>query len=108
MRRRHLKVLFVPVLIFSLVLARPTEVIAQDYSPGVSTTAVTITLNASQVIRTIDQRMFGINTAIWDAAFDTTATRSLLQEMVLTALWLGRNAHEPGMSAVTGSEISSM
>jgi hypothetical protein len=108
MRRRHLKVLFAPVLIFSLVLARRTGVIAQDYSPDASTKAVTITLNASQVIRTIDQRMFGINTAIWDAAFDTTATRSLLQEMVLTALWLGRNAHEPGMSAVTGSEISSM
>ena len=86
MRRRRLKVLFAPVLICSLVLARPAGAIAQDYSPDESTPAVAITLNASQVIRTIDQRMFGINTAIWDAAFDTTATRSLLQEMGVQAL----------------------
>jgi hypothetical protein len=86
MPRRQLKILSTSLLICSLVLARPAGVLAQNYSPDALTTAVTITLNASQVIRTIDQRMFGINTAIWDAAFDTTATRSLLQETGVQAL----------------------
>ncbi len=39
---------------------------------------VTINVNANSVRRTIDLRMFGVSCAIWDAAFNTPATVSLL------------------------------
>jgi hypothetical protein len=39
---------------------------------------VTINVNANNVRRTIDPRMFGVSSAIWDAAFNTPATASLL------------------------------
>ena len=38
-------------------------------------------MDASQTIRTIDARHFGVNAAVWDAAFDSTTTISLLTEM---------------------------
>ncbi|MDB6108347.1 MAG: Alpha-L-arabinofuranosidase-like protein [Pedosphaera sp.] len=40
-----------------------------------------ISVNATQTVRTVDARWFGINTAIWDSAFDTAGTISLLGEM---------------------------
>src|SRR5881394_797479 len=47
---------------------------------------VNVTVNASQTIRTIDARHFGVNAAVWDAVFDTTTTISLLSEMGNQAL----------------------
>src|SRR5204862_7711261 len=42
---------------------------------------VNVTVDASQTIRTIDARHFGVNAAVWDAVFDTATTISLLTEM---------------------------
>ena len=42
---------------------------------------VNIEVDASQSVRTIDRRHFGVNAAVWDAAFATVTTISLLQEM---------------------------
>ena len=42
---------------------------------------VNITVDASQTIRTVDLRHFGVNAAVWDAVFDTATTISLLTEM---------------------------
>lgn len=42
---------------------------------------VHISLNATQTVRSVDFRMFGLNTAIWDSNFDTSQTISLLKEM---------------------------
>lgn len=39
---------------------------------------VNLTLNAGQAVRTVDNRVFGVNTAIWDSAFNTSATATLL------------------------------
>jgi hypothetical protein len=47
---------------------------------------VNLAVNASQTLRTIDSRHFGVNAAVWDAAFDTTTTISLLTEMGNQAL----------------------
>src|SRR6266550_1548326 len=47
---------------------------------------VNVTVDASQTIRTIDARHFGVNAAVWDAVFDTTTTISLLSEMGNQAL----------------------
>src|SRR6266487_846022 len=47
---------------------------------------VNVTVDASQTIRTIDARHFGVNAAVWDAAFDTATTISLLTEMGNQAL----------------------
>ena len=44
-------------------------------------TVVNVSVNASQTIRTIDARHFAVNAAVWDAAFDTPTTISLLTEM---------------------------
>src|SRR5256886_17412644 len=54
-----------------------------DYTAAAT---ATITVNAANVIGPVDQRIFGINTAIWDSAFNTDTTRSLLQEMAVQAL----------------------
>jgi alpha-L-arabinofuranosidase len=45
-----------------------------------------ISLNATQAVRTVDARMFGINTAIWDGNFDTPETLSLIREMGCLAM----------------------
>lgn len=62
------------------------------YVDDVSLTAVpppsvvNISVNAGQNIRTIDQRHFGVNAAVWDNMFDTSTTVSLLTEMGNQAL----------------------
>jgi hypothetical protein len=43
--------------------------------------AVGVAVDASQTLRTADARHFGMNAAIWDAAFDTPTTIGLLTEM---------------------------
>ena len=47
---------------------------------------VHIRVDATQRIRTVDARLFGVNAAIWDAEFDTPSTVSLLQAMYNQAL----------------------
>ena len=42
---------------------------------------IPLTLNATQAVRTVDSRWFGVNLAIWDGDFDTPQTVSLLSEM---------------------------
>jgi alpha-N-arabinofuranosidase len=41
--------------------------------------SVAITADATQAIRTVDQRHFGVNTAIWDGIINSQSTESLLQ-----------------------------
>lgn len=43
--------------------------------------AIHLNVDANQVIRVVDQRQFGLNAAVWDNAFDTATTTSLLTEM---------------------------
>jgi alpha-L-arabinofuranosidase len=43
--------------------------------------SLSIAVDATRTLRTADRRHFGLNAAIWDAAFDTPTTISLLQEM---------------------------
>jgi hypothetical protein len=38
-----------------------------------------ITVDATDVVRTVDERVFGVNTAIWDSSFSDPRTQSLLQ-----------------------------
>jgi hypothetical protein len=45
-----------------------------------------LTVNASQPIRTADARWFGINSAVWDSAFDTPQTINELTNMGTRAL----------------------
>jgi hypothetical protein len=47
---------------------------------------VNISLNATQNLRSVDFRMFGYNTAIWDGNFDTAQTVALLKEVGATIL----------------------
>ena len=47
---------------------------------------VNITVDASQPLRTIDARQFGLNAAVWDGVFDTPTTAGLLTEMGNQAL----------------------
>ena len=42
---------------------------------------VHLSVNATQTVRAVDPRWFGVNTAIWDGNFDTAQTISLLNEM---------------------------
>jgi hypothetical protein len=47
---------------------------------------VHLSLNATQAVRSVDARWFGINTATWDGYFDTPETIALLQQMGTRAL----------------------
>ena len=47
---------------------------------------VNVTVDASQTLRTVDARHFGVNAAMWDAVFDTPTTIALLSEMGNRAL----------------------
>ena len=40
---------------------------------------VNITVDAGHIVRTVDQRMFGVNTAIWDSSLNTAASVNLLK-----------------------------
>jgi len=50
-----------------------------DAAPAPSTVHLALDANAS--LRSVDPRWFAVNTAVWDANFDTPTTVSLLQEM---------------------------
>src|ERR1019366_779976 len=45
-----------------------------------------VRVDAGQVVRTVDVRLFGINTAIWDGLLDTAETVSALRELGVQAL----------------------
>ena len=45
-----------------------------------------VTVDARQPLRSIDARVFGVNTAVWDPQFDTATTLSLLRESEMQAL----------------------
>jgi alpha-L-arabinofuranosidase len=47
---------------------------------------VHLRINADQPLRAVDSRWFGVNTAVWDNNFDTSATVALLREMGSTIL----------------------
>src|SRR5579871_3975921 len=38
-----------------------------------------LNVNAGQTVRTVDNRLFGVNTAVWDSSLNTATTISLLQ-----------------------------
>ena len=42
-------------------------------------TSVNLSVNVNKVIRTVDNRLFGVNTAVWDGALNTPTSISLLQ-----------------------------
>ncbi|MFZ0678925.1 choice-of-anchor D domain-containing protein [Candidatus Binatus sp.] len=47
---------------------------------------VNVTVNAAQPVRIVDARHFAVNTAVWDADFDTSNTINLLTRMGAQAL----------------------
>ena len=49
-------------------------------------TTVRLTVDAGSVVRTIDARLFGVNTAIWDSQLGTAATRTLLARAGIKSL----------------------
>src|SRR5215212_9525897 len=46
-------------------------------------------VDANEIVRTVDARLFGINTAVWDAILDAPATVSALRELNLQMLRFG-------------------
>jgi len=57
-----------------------------SFTPLPPPAVVNITVDASQAIRTVDARLFGVNTAVWDGVFDTPTTTNLLTTMGNQAL----------------------
>jgi len=48
--------------------------------------AVNVVVNAGSVLRTVDARHFGVNTAVWDSQLDNSTTINLLNSRGTTAL----------------------
>ena len=86
MGRQIFRILVAFGLSCCLGLASSAAAIAPHRADYAAAATATITVNAANIIGPVDQRMFGINTAIWDSAFNTDTTRSLLQEMAAQAL----------------------
>ncbi|HKV38730.1 MAG TPA: alpha-L-arabinofuranosidase [Blastocatellia bacterium] len=51
-----------------------------------STSSANITVDSTKVIRTVDARIFGLNTATWDSSLNTAATKTLLGATKIGAL----------------------
>jgi hypothetical protein len=51
-----------------------------------STDAVRVKVDAGQVVRTVDTRLFGMNVVMWDACLDTPETLTALRELDVQAL----------------------
>ncbi len=49
-------------------------------------TTIQLTADAGSVVRTIDPRIFGVNTAIWDSQLGATASRTLLTQAGIKSL----------------------
>ncbi len=47
--------------------------------PLAASVPVSLNINATQPVRTVDERVFGLNTAVWDDAFKSSQTLPLLQ-----------------------------
>ena len=50
------------------------------------TNEVGVKVDAAKIVRTVDARLFGVNTAIWDSYFDSTDTVLALRELDVQAL----------------------
>jgi hypothetical protein len=48
--------------------------------------AINVTINAGSVVRAVDARHFGVNTAVWDSQLDNSTTINLLNTRGTTAL----------------------
>lgn len=48
------------------------------WMPAPPPSSVGIALNASSVLRTVDQKMFGVNAAVWDNGFASTTCKNLI------------------------------
>src|SRR5436190_2007118 len=86
MGRQIFRILVAFGLSCCLALASSAAAIAPHRFDYIAATTATITVNAANIMGPVDQRMFGINTAIWDSAFNTDTTRSMFQEMGVQAL----------------------
>ena len=65
----------------------PTFYVDDIVLTGVAPPAnVQLTADAGSVVRTVDARMFGLNTAIWDSQLGTADTRTLLANAGIKAL----------------------
>ena len=72
--RIALAVVFIPFVLWATVAL------------GATSGEVRVSVDAGQVVRTVDARLFGINTAIWDGLLDTAETVSALRELGVQAL----------------------
>jgi hypothetical protein len=52
-------------------------------------TEARVEVDAAQVVRPVDARLFGINTAVWDAILDTPPTVAALRELDIQVLRFG-------------------
>src|SRR5437868_10667474 len=86
MGRQIFRILVAFALSSCLALASSAAAIAPHRFDYTAAATATITVNAANIMGPVDQRMFGINTAIWDSAFNTDTTRSMFQEMGVQAL----------------------
>jgi hypothetical protein len=60
--------------------------IAEGYRLAAETNQARVNVDAGQIVRTVDARLFGLNTAIWDSYLDSAGTVFALRELDAQAL----------------------
>ncbi len=66
-----------------------------------STNEARIIIDVGRTVRTVDARLFGVNTAVWDSLLDTPATVAALREAGIQALRFGGFSDEYHWSSGT-------
>ncbi len=69
--------------------------------------SVNLSVNASQVVRAVDKRWFGVNTAVWDGVLNTPASISLLQAINNQALRFPGGSEADQYNWQTNTDIKS-
>ena len=70
--------------------SRGAGILGADRAVGPMLNDVRVRVDAGQVVRTVDARLFGINAVMWDSYFETPETLSALRELDVQALrWPG-------------------
>ena len=86
--------------------AQPSFWVANiGWLPNAAPTPVKVTVNVSSSLRTVDQKMFGANTAMWDTGLSSTTCKSLIKNAGFKAFRFPGGSASDDYNWATNSQI---
>lgn len=90
--------------LFPKVLCAATLVAA--FSSSVLAQTATVSVDATSSVRTVDERVFGINTPFWDGTFTSATTTQQLMQMGIRFMRFGGGSASDNYSWTTNKDIT--